>query len=173
MSLRPLSMMARRTRRPMRPKPLMATLTVIFVLFCLDLQLGLDLLDNGRSCNAEMLVEFRGGCGGAEAAHADENTVGADISLPAEAAGGFDGDAQAVAQHFAAIALRLLVEEFPAGQGDDGGADPLRLERLAGFDRERDLGAGGDQRRLARVLGRADDIAAARAVVGDRGVGAQ
>src|SRR6185436_17489237 len=131
MSLRPLSMMARRTRRPMRPKPLMATLTVIFVLFCLGLQLGLDLLDNGRSGNAEMLVEFRGGRGGAEALHADEHAIGADIALPAEAAGGFDRDAQAVAQHFAAVALGLLVEQFPAGQGDHGSADALCFQRFA------------------------------------------
>src|SRR5688572_20819062 len=156
MSLRPLSTMARRTRRPMRPKPLMATLTVIFVLFCLGLQLGLDLLDNGRSCNAEMLVEFRSGCGGAEARHADEHAIGTDIALPAEAAGRFDRDAQSVAQHFAAIALRLLVKQFPAGQGDNGSANALRLQRLARLDRERDFGAGGDQGRLARVLGRTD-----------------
>src|SRR5688572_28500986 len=129
-SLRPLSMMARRTRRPIRPKPLMATLTVIFFLFCFDLQRRLHAFDDRRRGNAEMLVEFRRGRGGAEAAHADENTVRADISLPAEAASGFDGDAQPVAQHLAAIALRLLIEQLPAGQGDNGSADALRLQRL-------------------------------------------
>src|SRR5690606_5837927 len=101
MSLRPLSMMARRTLRPMRPKPLMATRTVMVSLprsvavrhgpfgeteakrARSGVVPGEDALDDGLGRDAEMLVQLLVGGTGAEARHTDEDAVGADHRIPA------------------------------------------------------------------------------------------
>src|SRR5271157_2638365 len=104
-SVRPLSMSARRTRRPMRPNPLIAIFAAIFVFSPLRGCIYLSAGDSGNSPAdrrlgyAEMLVQHLRRGRGTEAGHADEHAVGAEPAVPAEAAGGFHADAQRGAQH--------------------------------------------------------------------------
>src|ERR1044071_6775154 len=134
-------MMARSTRRPMRPKPLIATFTAMTR--SLPLQTFLGRGDRGIGGDAEMLVEIGPRRRGAEPGHADEAAVGADVVLPPEGARGLDGDAHAArAYHALAIGNGLPLEQFPAGQGHHRRADALGLQLGPRLDRDRDLGAG-------------------------------
>src|ERR1051325_6043416 len=135
MSLRPLSAMARRTLRPMRPNPLMATRTVIKSLPVVQIVMAatghaeyrsLSLLPKFAQCrvghplrrNAEMLVEFLIWRTGAEARHADENPVAADNGVPTLPHGGFDPDIHfGVADDGAPRRLGLCEEKLEAGHG--------------------------------------------------------
>src|SRR5690606_24618319 len=119
-SLRPDSAMARSTRRPIRPNPLIATRTAIF----LSPERELGLFREARLCrshcrlggNVEMLVEFRGRRGGAEARHADEGAIKADIAVPAVAYGRLDRDLDRIlTEHLRLEFPRLLIEDVEAG----------------------------------------------------------
>src|SRR5579883_28561 len=137
-SLRPLSKAARSTWRPIRPNPLIATRTAIVLssgnfLFagpgrppgrCSETFLGRG--DHRLRGDAEMYIERLVGSGSAEAAHADEDAVGAEIALPAEAHAGLDADAQrALAEHRPAVRRGLAVEQAPARHGDHRRAEAL------------------------------------------------
>src|SRR5687767_11372399 len=159
MSLRPVSMIARNTSRPMRPNPLIATRTVIFLSFFpepRERRIG-----SGLRGDAEMLVQILERRAGAVALHADERAAFAEIALPAHRARSLDGDAhRARYQNRAAIFFRLLVEQFPARYGDDTRSDALRLEQIARLDGDLHLGAGRDQRHARRASRLAQDIGA-------------
>src|SRR3546814_14726183 len=60
--------------------------------------------DLGVGGDAEMAIEVGGGGRGAEAGHADDRAVGADIALPAEGRSRLDGDLERVGpQHLIAV----------------------------------------------------------------------
>src|SRR3546814_4657680 len=85
--------------------------------------------DLGVGGDAEMAIEVGGGGRGAEAGHADDRAVGADIALPAEGRSRLDGDLERVGpQHLIAVMGWLGVEQRPAGQRDDGGGDAVLLQ---------------------------------------------
>src|SRR5262249_51228024 len=110
MSVRPASTMARRTLRPMRPNPLMATRTDILRSLCARsrpraamyiaprtgadkprkrrvwsafLEFGQGHVGDPLGGNAEMLVEVLVGGARPERGHADEQAVAADHGVPA------------------------------------------------------------------------------------------
>src|SRR5215831_235415 len=98
MSSRLLSRMARSTRRPMRPNPLIATRTAMFPSSSLETRLGRS--GHGFGGDAEMLVEIARGRRGTEAPHAYDGISRADIALPTEGGGGFHcHPAAAAAKH--------------------------------------------------------------------------
>src|SRR5689334_6488506 len=147
MSLRPVSMIERSTRRPIRPNPLMATRTAInsiLLLHSRERSLGCLL-----RCNPERLIEFLVGRARSEMVNTDENAVRANIALPAERRGRFDGNVNASGtKHLRPIGGVLLVEQAPARHRHH-----LRRNRLLRQDfvrRERDfnLRATGEKRHL-------------------------
>src|SRR3954453_20523556 len=105
-SVRLLSIIARSTRRPMRPNPLMATFTamVVFLLpvsrfYAKSAQALLHRRDNRLRRDAEMLAQALGRGRAAEAAHADEDALRPQPAVPAEADRGLDAHPQRIAQH--------------------------------------------------------------------------
>src|SRR4051812_43848801 len=91
MSLRPVSTSARRTRRPMRPNPLIATRTAMGLFLLLKpRQRGIG---GGFRGDSEMLVQILRRRAGAKTAHADEGAIGTGIMLPTHRACGLDRDA--------------------------------------------------------------------------------
>src|SRR5688500_19650602 len=99
MSLRPLSTMARKMLRPMRPKPLIATRTAMKGSLGRRekkeggfLQLGRDGFNNTFGRDAEVLVERFRRAAGAETVHADEAALVAEDLAPAHFEPGFDRD---------------------------------------------------------------------------------
>src|SRR5215469_11284939 len=115
-SQRPLSTIARSTSRPMRPKPLIATRTILNSL--LSGQRLLSRLHDSFRRDVEMSVNIFGGPAGAEGMHADEEAVGTDVTVPALAYRRLDGDFQAIAKDGFAILLALFLEQGPTGHGD-------------------------------------------------------
>src|SRR5580658_4606384 len=96
MSRRPLSTMARNTRRPMRPKPLIATRMAMLAVSQQSSPpqpwggrsvLRLQRLFRGRSDGlrrqAEMLVHILIRSAGAETMHSDKAAMRPDIAVPA------------------------------------------------------------------------------------------
>src|ERR1700753_1913131 len=109
MSLRLASWRARRTRRPMRPNPLIATRSAM-TLF--SLQCFLRGLRRGFGGDAEMLVDVLVRRGGAERVHADEDAARSDVTVPAFAHAGFDGDLYCrLADHGVTICCVLFLEQ--------------------------------------------------------------
>src|SRR6185437_741955 len=143
MSVRPDSAMARKTLRPMRPNPLMATRTVMtrsrsfklrwpaaglaqYRLLSLVPKLAQCRVSHPFRRNAEMLVEFLVGRAGAERRHAYENTARANDGVPALPHGGFDADIDfGVADDGAARRVRLRGQQFEARHRDDARGDAL------------------------------------------------
>src|SRR3569833_1633504 len=81
---------------------------------------------NRLRCNPEMFVEFLVRRAGAEAVHADEDTVGADEHVPTHAHRGLDADLDLrIADDGAADIVWLLQEQFEARHRDDAGGDAL------------------------------------------------
>src|SRR5436305_14490487 len=113
--------MARSTRRPIRPNPLMATFTVIASSsFVANLEVQ-PLFDDGGDRvwrYAEMPVKILVRSGGAKPVHADEDSFGADPSLPTEAAGRLDAEAGDSPENLGAVGIILQREQLPAGQRD-------------------------------------------------------
>src|SRR5260221_11561551 len=153
MSLRLFSAAARNTSRPMRPKPLIATLTAISILRGEFASNALSLsmfqprqrrLDDLLGSDAEMAVKLFRRRRGSEPGHADHRPGLADIMRPAEGAGGLDRDAWHAAEDTGAIGGILLVEQLPARHRDNGGGDAFGLEGLARRQREGNLRAGGE-----------------------------
>src|SRR6185312_3873424 len=122
-SLRPLSTMARSTRRPMRPNPLMATFTAIPAFPSVRLKPSFYGCGDGLRRDPEVPIEvlIRGGC--PETVHPDEHACFPEPALPAEPACRLDADAGGGAKHIQPITLVLLGEQLPAGQRDDGSRD--------------------------------------------------
>ena len=71
----------------------------------------------------------------------------------------------AVPRTWSRYSLGCGLEQFPARHRHDGGADPVFGERLARHHRDRDLGARGEQRHLARALGLGQYIGAMRRAI--------
>ena len=111
---------ARSTRRPMRPNPLIATFTAMVALpsrhaFSPYSPSRLrTAADDGLGGDAEVFVKIFDRCRGAEAGHADEHAVSAQPALPAEPAGGLDADARRAAQHAARDTLRPAARTAPS-----------------------------------------------------------
>src|SRR5215831_8981871 len=142
MSRRPLSTIARRTSRPMRPKPLIATRTAI-------LQPPHDAASSwprttikssdscplqGRPCffcsslgrDLKLLVNILVRTARSEGMHANEFALRSQIALPAERRGRFDADTHVrVAQDLPTIGLGLFFEQVPARHGDYARCDVL------------------------------------------------
>src|SRR3954471_19779304 len=91
MSLRPDSTIARRMLRPMRPNPLIATLTVMSESSS-QIVCAQHLVGDGFGGDPEVPVEVLVGRARPEALHADEDAIGADHGVPAEAHRRFDRD---------------------------------------------------------------------------------
>src|SRR5579864_6947750 len=91
-SVRPASTIARRTLRPMRPNPLMATRTDMCRLLLGFLQTRQRRLGDFLGGYAEVLVKVYVGCAGPETLHADKSSGGTDDRVPALAHAGFDRD---------------------------------------------------------------------------------
>src|SRR5918995_1374217 len=125
MSVRPLSTMARRMLRPMRPNPLIATFTVIVFAPFLESSKSVrasqimrseDLLDDRLGGDAEVPVEILIGRARAKSGHADEDSVGSDDRIPAEAHGGLDRDLdRRIADDAGTDVLGLSQEEVERG----------------------------------------------------------
>ena len=78
---------------------------------------------------------------GAKACHTHEAILAAQEDIPALPHGRFDADARPLAKHVLAIAFGLHREEFETRRGNDARLDPLFFQRLARFERQRNLGA--------------------------------
>src|SRR5713101_4848486 len=167
-SLRPDSTMARRTLRPMRPKPLIATRTAMSssVISEPARRLG-DRL--GR--DAEMLEKIGGLARAAEALHADERAAHAEPALPAEARGRLAGDADRAVgpQDLLPICIVLSGKQLPGGHGHNAGRNAVLGEKFAGGDSQMNFGARRDQPNVGRCIAR-QDVGAAPAQVAFAGV---
>src|SRR5690606_1659334 len=126
MSLRPDSRIARTILRPIRPNPLMATLTAMAQL---QLSCGASSrpflqpvqrrLGGALGGNSEMPVQIRIGSAGAEGIHADEDAVAADDRIPALAHARLDADAHArIAEYGRPVAAALRSEQLHSGHRD-------------------------------------------------------
>ena len=106
----------------------------------------LCLLDDVRDADAELFESDGAGGGGAEAIDTDDDSVVADVLVPAHGGAGFDGDlGRALGEQAGLVGFVLLVEDLEAGHGDYGSVDAGGLELFGGLDDDRDLGAGGDE----------------------------
>src|SRR5262245_31656467 len=94
-----------------------------------QLQTGVD---NALRFKAEFALQLLQRRGGAEGLHADDSSVGADISLPSQDRSLLDGDPRLHAywQHPFSIRLRLVLEDVPGGHRDDTGANPSGRQRF-------------------------------------------
>src|SRR5215217_3353387 len=128
MSLRPLSTMARRMLRPIRPNPLIATFTAIVFTPCAarlfagasQIMGSQDPLRHRLRRDAEVAVEIPVGRACPEAAHADEDPVRADKRVPAEAHRRLDGNLHGrIANDAGADLFRLSQEEIERGHRDN------------------------------------------------------
>src|SRR3954451_662899 len=81
--------------------------------------------------------------------HTHDRALPTDVPLPAEGRSLLDRDpgGDLRRQHLVAVGLVLLLEDLPAGEADDAGAD-LAPQLLMSPERELDLAAGGDQDQL-------------------------
>ena len=79
--------------------------------------------------------------------------------------GSLDRDARRRAEHRVLIFLWRLLEELPTGHRNDGRADPVLRQCLAGGHRDADLGARREQRDLALPVSLGQHIGAARRAV--------
>src|SRR5437868_343964 len=148
MSRRPLSTIARSTRRPMRPKPLIATRKAIL----LPLQCSLRGICHRFGRDSEMFVYVLVRTAGSEAVHADELAFRTDIAVPALLDTGFDGDFyRAGPEDRVTICFGLFLEQRPARHGDYARGDTLRGQQFARLQCEFDFRAGGKKRHV-RVL---------------------
>src|SRR5512135_3385803 len=109
---------ARKTMRPMRPKPLMPTLIAIVFLLLLvksksvsGSENGLGLGDHVLDREAEFLEQLAGRGGFAEAIHADHSTVQANILVPGVGHACFDRHALDAGRQHAGLVSRVLLIE--------------------------------------------------------------
>src|SRR4051812_1205302 len=173
MSLRPDSTMARRMLRPMRPNPLIATLTVMSESSS-QIMRAQHLVGDGLGRDPEVPVEVLVGCARAETLHADEDAVGADHGVPAEAHRRLDRDLdRRIANDPAADWFRLGEQQVERGHRNHPGRHAAPGEQRLRPKRNLELGAGGEERRLGRALGRGDLVGAGGAAVLLAGIGAQ
>src|SRR6266481_689426 len=118
MSLRPDSMMARMTLRPMRPKPLIATRTAMSSSVSLPSSSGQTArrLGDRLGRDAEMLVEIRRLGRRAKTLHADECALGSEPAFPTEAGRRLAGYAHRAfgAHDLVAICVSLGGKQLPA-----------------------------------------------------------
>src|SRR5215211_2632573 len=165
MSLRPDSTMARRMLRPMRPNPLIATLTVMSESSS-QIMRAQHLVGDGLGRDSEVPVEVLVGRARAETLHADEDAVGTDERVPAEAHRRLDRDLdRRIANDPAADWFRLGEQQVERGHRHDAGSHAAPGEQGPGRKRDLDLGARGEERRLGLALGRPDLIGAGGAAV--------
>src|SRR6476469_5312826 len=121
MSLRPDSTMARRMLRPMRPNPLIATLTVMSESSS-QIMRAQHLVGDGLGRDSEVPVEVLVGRARAETLHADEEAVGADERVPAEAHRRLDRHLdRRIANDPAADWFRLGEQQVERGHRHDAG----------------------------------------------------
>src|SRR5262249_19193706 len=149
MSLRPDSMMARSTLRPMRPKPLIATRTAMSSSVASEpARRFRDRL--GR--NAEMPIEIRRLARSAKAFHADKSPSCSQPAFPAKTRRRLAGDAPRAlrTEDLRAICVVLAREQLPGWHGHSGSRNAVFGQKLARGDRQMDLGTRGDQPDLGR-----------------------
>src|SRR5215468_2659897 len=143
MSRRPLSTMARSTRRPMRPKPLIATRKAMTLL---SLQCSLRGVCGRFRRDPEMLVHVLVGPTGAEGVHADEGAVRSDVAVPALPHASLDGDFyRAGPENRVTICCRLFLEQRPGRHGDYARGDALGGEQFMRLEDELDFRAGCEE----------------------------
>src|SRR5215210_7949647 len=141
MSLRPDSTMARRMLRPMRPNPLIATLTVMSESSS-QIMRAQHLVGDGLGRDPEVPVEVLVGRARPETLHADEEPVGADHGVPAEAHRRLDRDLdRRIANDPAADWFRLGKQQVERGHRDDARRHAAPGQDLLGSERDLDLGA--------------------------------
>src|ERR1700694_1356578 len=97
----------------------------------------------GINRQPEFRIEVRSRRRGPEIVESDHGSIEADVPLPSEARGCFDGDASARSsgQHVVPIAGGLALEELPRWKAHPPGRDACLLELDARRQREVDLRA--------------------------------
>src|SRR5688572_7062915 len=180
MSRRPLSTMARRMLRPMRPKPLMATFTVMSLTPSRPVAhpgpnggvvsqiVGSEHPVGHRlRRNSEVTVKILVGRAGPKPLHADEDAVVADDRVPAPAHGGLDGHLHGrVADHFPAHVLGLAQEQVERRHRHDARRHAPLDEEFLRAERNLDLRARREQGCLGlAVRGRRELVGAGGAQV--------
>src|SRR5581483_442210 len=186
--------MARKMLRPMRPKPLMATRTVMTELLSPLCHAGhrarhpslrmirwiagprpaTTILTQSAQCrfrylfrrNSEMPVKVLIGRAGTEIAHSHKKAIAADDRVPALAHGGFDADAhRGGADDRLAVVVGSGEEKLEAGHRDHARRDPLVGQQLARRQRDDDFGPGREQGNLSAAFRRRDLVGATRAAI--------
>ena len=114
-----------------------------------------DGVGDGFGGDAEVGVDIFIGRAGAEALHADEQSVRANDRVPAEADRSFDGELdRSGADHALTHIKGLLQEQIQRRHRNDAGGDVAAGEKLLRVDRDLDLGSRGEDRRARRTAAR-------------------